>query len=82
MTEAASLGAWVTAASGAGELGGGAGDAGPDDAGAGPVGDGWGWPPGWLVHAARETVTRASAVAAQTRPRRGAVTTQSTTRTP
>jgi len=77
MTDAASRGTWVTAASGAGELGGGA-----DVVGAGAMGDGWVSRSGWLVHAATETAKSAREVATQTRPRRGAVTTQSTTRTP
>jgi hypothetical protein len=81
ITDVGADGVRVTAAAGAGELGGGADGGGADDVGPGTEGDGWMCGPGWLVHAATESATRASAVVTRTRPRRGAVTTQSTTRT-
>ena len=82
ITDVGAAGVRVTATSGAGELGGGADVVGADDIDAGAEGDGW-WVrrSRWLVHAAAHTATRANAVAARTRPRHGAVTTQSTTRT-
>jgi hypothetical protein len=71
ITDAVSYGAWVTAASGAGELGGGA-----DVVGAGAVGDGWDWRSGWLVHATRETATSAMPTPTRTPRRRDTLTTQ------
>jgi hypothetical protein len=81
ITDVGAAGVRVTATSDAGELGGGADVIDADGVGAGTEGDGWVCGPGWLVHAATESATRASAVVTRTRPRRGAVTTQSTTRT-
>jgi hypothetical protein len=77
MTDVASGGAWVTAASGAGELGGGVDGAGADDAGT--EGDGEVCRSGWLVHAASDAA--ASTRLMPTQKRRRHRTVESDTRT-